>query len=34
VSVFYSGPLYVLQFTLCHFGIADRFMNCSLHFGS
>jgi len=29
VSIWYSGPLYVLQFTLCQFGIADRFMYCN-----
>jgi hypothetical protein len=30
VSFRYSGPLYVLQVTVCLFGIADRSMYCRL----
>jgi len=32
VSIWFGGSLYVLQFTLCQFGVADCFMYCNLHF--
>jgi hypothetical protein len=34
VAVWYSGLHYVLQLTLWQFGIADRFMYCSLQYGN
>jgi len=34
VAVWYGVPLYVLQLRVWQFGIADRFMYCSLQCGS